>query len=359
LRERRFSAHAEGSMTAPSLVYTVDDRSILLPHYRRLCVDPLLRFVPATLSPNTITHAGHIANLIGTAMLMTLWPRGGWAFIAAALLLQVYNWCDNADGAHARRTGQCSAFGEFLDHGLDTLNVTYIGLLTCMALGAPAPWWVALSLLIPGAAAVTYWEQSQTGTFRLGLINQVESTLLLSSMLVLSGVLGSDWTRNVSAFGVTLQTAFLVWTTAQIGTGVLRAMVRVARIDVGAVASLLALVAFDIAVAAAAALGTMTVASAVLVGIAATAFFCMRMICRRLEASKPRIEREIVVGTFVLAAATGVHLAMKSRGYEALLGPALTTVASAVFAMCAVVDARYGIQRLEQMEQTAPVPAVE
>ena len=135
------------------------------------------------MNPNSITHAGHLLNLAGTALLIGLWPERGWAFVAAALMLHVYMWCDNADGAHARRTNQCSAFGEFLDHGLDQLNTVYIGYLTAMALGAPPIWWVVIALIIPGAGAVTYWEQSRTGVFRLGLLNQVESLSVLSFAL--------------------------------------------------------------------------------------------------------------------------------------------------------------------------------
>src|SRR5260221_5390951 len=101
-----------------SLVYEVEDRSILLPLYRSLFVTPLLPVLPPRLSPNAITHAGHLCNLAGTLVLLALWPERGWPYLAAALGLHLYNWCDNADGAHARRTGQTSATGEFLDHGL-------------------------------------------------------------------------------------------------------------------------------------------------------------------------------------------------------------------------------------------------
>src|SRR4051794_35498998 len=162
-------------MAAGSPEYKVVDRSILLPFYRRFLVDPVLPLLPARLNPNTITHVGHFINLGGTVLLLALWPKRGWPFAAAMVLLQVYMWCDNADGAHARRTNQCSALGEFLDHGLDALNTVYIAYLTAMALGLPPMGWVTIALVIPGAGAVTYWEQTQTGVFRLGLLNQVES----------------------------------------------------------------------------------------------------------------------------------------------------------------------------------------
>src|ERR1700733_12498584 len=107
-------------------------------------------------------------------------------------------WFNNADGAPARRTNQCSPFGEFLDHGLDQLNTVYIAYLTAMSLGVPPIWWVIIAIIIPGAGAVTYWEQSQTGVFRLGLLNQVESLSLLSIILGVSAVVGNSMWARVS-----------------------------------------------------------------------------------------------------------------------------------------------------------------
>ena len=89
-------------MAPGSPEYKVVDRSILLPFYRRFFVDPVLPLLPARLNPNTITHVGHLINFGGTVLLLALWPKRGWPFLTAMVLLQVYMWCDNADGAHAR-----------------------------------------------------------------------------------------------------------------------------------------------------------------------------------------------------------------------------------------------------------------
>ena len=40
-------------------------------------------------------------------------------------------------------------------------------------------WWG-----IPAAAAVTCWEQTQTGVYRLGLLNQIESVFVLSVAMI-------------------------------------------------------------------------------------------------------------------------------------------------------------------------------
>src|SRR4051794_25412101 len=134
-------------MSSGALVYRVEDRSILLPYYQRFLVKPLLPFLPASLNPNTITHAGHLLNLAASVLLIAMWPKRGWPLIVAAVLLHLYVWCDNADGMHARRTNQCSPLGEFLDHGLDQLNTVYIGFLSAFAVGVTPIWWVTITLI--------------------------------------------------------------------------------------------------------------------------------------------------------------------------------------------------------------------
>ena len=57
-------------MGTPALTYSVQDRSILLPYYKRFLVEPLLPIIPARISPNAITHGGHIVNLIALVVLI-------------------------------------------------------------------------------------------------------------------------------------------------------------------------------------------------------------------------------------------------------------------------------------------------
>ena len=329
-----------------SLAYKVDDRSILLPYYRRFLVDPFLRFIPARVNPNTITHAGHLLNLAGTVILVGLWPERGWPFLLAMVALQAYMWCDNADGAHARRTNQCSAFGEFLDHGLDQLNTVYIGYLSCMSLGVPPIWWVVITLIIPGAGAVTYWEQSQTGIFRLGMLNQVESLSVLSIALTMSAIFGrSGWT-SWSLFGVvTLQTAMLLWSSSTILFGMVRAMVRVAQArGVLAVLPTAGLLAFGGAIVVAAHYGAISTVFGVTLATGANVYFGMRMLANRLHGETPRLGGVLVLGTALLLA-----LAAWSR-YTAeptpMLGLGLTVIASGVFGLYAIGDTRRSIVHL-------------
>ncbi len=333
-------------MATGTLVYKVDDRSILLPAYRRFVVDPFLRFIPSSVNPNSITHAGHLLNLTGTVLLVALWPERGWPFLVAMVLLQAYMWCDNADGAHARRTNQCSALGEFLDHGLDQLNTVYIGYLTAMALGVPPIWWVIIALIIPGAGAITYWEQSQTGVFRLGLLNQVESLTVLSIALTMSAVYGNDGWTQWSLFGViSVQKAMLLWSTSTILFGKVRSMIRVAGArGPMAVLPAVGLLAFGGATVLAAYYGVISTITGVTLATGVNVYFGMRMLRNRLEGEAPRLAGVLVAATAVLLAL--VAWSRYGAAPSPLVGLGLAVLVSGVFAVNAIGDTRRSIVHL-------------
>lgn len=333
-------------MASGTLVYKVDDRSILLPYYRRWLVDPFLRFIPARVNPNTITHVGHLLNLLGTAVLIGLWPERGWPFIVAMVLLQIYMWCDNADGAHARRTNQCSAFGEFLDHGLDQLNTVYIGYLTAMSLGVPPVWWVVLALIIPGAGAVTYWEQSQTGIFRLGLLNQVESLTVLSIALTMSAIYGNHGWTEWSIFGViTVQKAMLLWSTSTILFGKVRAMMRVAAVrGPAAVLPIVGLLAVGGAIVLSSALGALSTVAAVTLATGVNVYVGMRMLANRLHGETPRFGPLPIMLAAILFALTASSRFGMGVGPSAGLG--LAVIGAGLFGLFAIGDTRRSIVHL-------------
>lgn len=325
-------------MATGSLEYRVVDRSILLPYYKRWLIEPLLPHIPARVTPNAITHAGHLALLAGTVQLLALWPSRGVGYVAATLLMQAQVWCDNADGGHARRTGQSSALGEFLDHGLDVLNVVYIALLTCMGLGVSPGWWVALAVVVPTAVSVTYWEQSHTGTFQLGLLNQIESSVVLSGVLLTAAVLGHDVYARVSVAGVSLQLAFCLWTVIQIGVGIARGLWRVARLDRPALASVAPVLALDVAVGVAAATGGLTAPAAVTVGVAVNVFFAVRMLTLRIKRERPRVERSVLAAAAVCVASAVLR--------EPAVSWPLAALAALGFGAATMRDARTSVRRV-------------
>ena len=316
------------------LDYKVVDRSILLPYYKRLLIAPLIPHLPRTLDPNAITHAGHVLNLAGTVLLWVIGIDQPWACITAAIGLQAYLWCDNADGAHARATGQTSTYGEFLDHGLDQLNTTYIGCLTALALNASPVWFVATVLLTSGAAAVTYWEQSVTGVFRLGLLNQVESLIALTLALVVAAIFGPTVWETELVSGMTLQHALLLWMVVTILVGAGRALGRVAA-EQGPLATtpIAQFIGLSALVVGAAVSGAVHWWIALAVAAALNIYYGMRMLALRLARLQPGIEPIVLGGAVVLTVvlvAPRLGLAARLPAPGALLGLAGALVVLAV-----------------------------
>lgn len=277
------------------LAYEVQDRSILLPHYKRLFIEPTLRFIPRRISPNAITHAGHLLNLAALVVLV----RGGSPLISAALL-NAYLWADNADGAHARRTKQTSATGEFLDHGFDLLNATYVAIMTVIALGAPPMWSVAAAVVVPAAAAVTYWEQAETGTFQLGMFNQIESIACLTVVLVARAALGP--------LPAMLGVALLATTTLTALVGIANSVRRVVRRG-GRLMPFVAPLAFGVAIALVTATGTLGTVPAVAIGAAGFIFLGVRQLHLRIRKEKPLTEYSVIVAAAFLGA-QALHVPM-------------------------------------------------
>ncbi|MEZ4301834.1 MAG: CDP-alcohol phosphatidyltransferase family protein [Polyangiaceae bacterium] len=334
------------------LDYKVEDRSILLPFYRRTVVDPLIRFLPDKLSPNAITHFGHLVNLTGTAILLALRPQKGWPFLLAALCLNLYTWCDNADGAHARRTKQCSPFGEFLDHGLDQFNTVYMALLTCIALDAPPLGWVALALLIPGGAVMTFWEQSNTGTMRLGLLNQIESVIVLTIALVGSGLYGTAVWQNQIAFGLTFRDFLVIWPCATLLFGMARNVVRVAaKCGPRVAAPILTYALFSAAIFGAFVVDALPLPFAVALASALNIHLGMRMLARRLKKESPNVE-PLVVGGAVFALVL-VALKLAGRPLAPDVVPFLVVVACLMLGFQVILDARTGVSILSRADQAA------
>lgn len=331
-------------MTAaePKIAYKVIDRSILLPYYRRWLVDPLLPYIPARVHPNTITHLGHIANLLGTALLLWVGASSGWTFVVAAICLQIYLWCDNADGSHARRTGQTSVYGEFLDHGLDQLNTAYIGYLTATALGAGPAWWVAISLMTPGAAVLTYWEQSVTGIFRLGLLNQVESLLLLSAALVAAGIFGTEVFEAVHLGPLSLRLALFLWTTTTILFGIARQLYRGYAaagprplLPIATYCALSGLVLFGFMQ------GALDKLPAVAAATALAVYYGMHMLAQRMRAEAPRLTLVLILALVPL----GLAVASPQAGFANLSALAI----AGMFGAFAVVETGRGLRRLAEL----------
>jgi len=295
-------------MGTPALTYSVRDRSILLPYYKRFLVEPLLPIIPASISPNAITHGGHIVNFI--ALLALIFAsnemKSGWPFFVVPLLVHFWLWCDHADGGHARRTNQCSAMGEFLDHGLDLLNATYVICMTVVALGTPPFWSVAAAVVVPAAAAITYWEQAETGVFQLGLLNQIESVCSLSVALIFRGLFGLDAIASIRVGPWSLPVVILAGVSVVALFGIFRCAMRVAKMK-GHVVPFIAPLSFGAALTVAAATGALGTVNAIVSGALVFIFIGIRALSFRVRGERPVLERGVLVAAALFGALASYH----------------------------------------------------
>jgi phosphatidylglycerophosphate synthase len=296
--------------------YQVIDRELLLPAYKRFIVEPLLPAIPATVHPNTLTHAAHLCCLTAAALLSVFQPSSGWLLILAMLLLNAYVWLDNADGGHARRTGRASLYGEVLDHGLDIWNAAYMGLILARTLGAGAGWTVIVAGASTASMAVNIWEQAQTGVFQLGRIQQVEFAFALSVVMIASAWLGTDYWAGIVVGPVTLQAVLLACVPLAVCSGMVQNVLRVRK----AAAPWLAVFGYLLLVVGLMALGArgdLPALAAVLLVTLVSGGFGARMLLHRVRREPARIGASYIVWATLLWLALALGA---SRGTALLSG---------------------------------------
>jgi phosphatidylserine synthase len=313
--------------------YKVVDRSILLPYYKRFILDPILPLIPKGLHPNWISLAGHFACL--GALLLLFADPSGWRFVAAALLLQLYVFCDNADGGHARRTGQTSAGGELLDHGLDLLNTSYIALIAALSLQSGGMLTFAFALLLPSAAALTCWEQTQTGIFQMGRLNQIESVLVLCAAMVVDAVMGADVWQQLQLGRLSAYLGMHIFTLALIAFAEARRFWRV-RSAGASITSASVYVAFQALVALACFAQGMPLPMTLCLTLCAALCFGLQNLLRRVRHESARVEWVFVLGAVSVLAA-GIALFFDASRFAA---PWIGGACALFFALAAANSAR-------------------
>lgn len=144
------------------------------------------RRLPADWSANTVTRLGSglMWGLLGGVLIVDSPWRESLAPLWVALL---WSYCvlDHVDGCRARRRRTSSAWGEFLDHGLDAWH----GCIAVFALGmmglAVRPGVLVATLAGVGLATLVTWlEQKLRGTFTLGRLGPVEAVLAAGFFLL-------------------------------------------------------------------------------------------------------------------------------------------------------------------------------
>lgn len=90
--------------------------------------DRIVEFLPRSLSPNSLTIIG-LASVISSFFLLISIGKGSRElYLVSAALWFLYGIIDNLDGKQARRLGVSSKCGEFMDHAIDSVVTSFVGL---------------------------------------------------------------------------------------------------------------------------------------------------------------------------------------------------------------------------------------
>lgn len=318
----------------PAYRYQSDQDSLLLPFYRRHVWDPLLPFIPRSVSPNTLTVLGTSCAAAACALALTATEGRSWPLAASAVLVLLYITLDNLDGLHARRTGQSSRLGEFLDHWLDTLNSSFLAVAVCRSVLMPD--WLTMAMIACANLSffAVHWAHRRSGIMRLGKIADIEGGTLVALILLAMAVAGTrmwSWLTFVLAAGMAGQSFWTVISSF--------VQVRVARRD------WIPLCAGTAGAAAWFASGASPFWAAAIMMAALNPLSTGRAIAGRVGAAG-RIRLDVAAAILVTA---GAAVAFARPG-AAMAGPAIAWAAAGVVAACAAVELVHGLRCLSQPE---------
>jgi hypothetical protein len=199
---------------------------------------------------------------------------------------------------------------------------------------------LATALLIPGAAVLTYWEQSVTGVFRLGLLNQVESLIILTGALVVSGLFGTGVYRTLSLGPIDAQTFLLVWPATTILFGVLRHLWRVRGAAGGrALLPIAGFITLELLFLVIFLNGSIGLVAAVAAGSTLAVYYGMHMLSQRMNGERPEL-------TWVLQIAWIPLVLLRSPEHAEIVA----ILDALLFSAMAVLETSRGLRRLAQLE---------
>jgi len=188
--------------------YATDNDSVLDP-YMQPWWNWVVTFMPMWLAPNLITLSGLAVNLFFAFLLIMNCPNAtenipGWIPMMVAVGMFIYQTLDAIDGKQARRTGSSNALGELFDHGCDSISNLVLGVAgaCAMSLGYLNPYWL-LSYCYLGTFLfyLAHWQAYVTGRMRFGKIDATEAQFTMMSVMLFSGIFGTQaWGTQVFGF---------------------------------------------------------------------------------------------------------------------------------------------------------------
>ena len=166
-------------------------------------------------TPNTLTLIGFLMNLAVAVVL----SRGEMRWGAVAFFLAgVF---DGLDGTLARKIGQASRFGAFLDSTMDRLSeaAVFLGLLVWYTGRGAKQEIVLIYATIVGSLMVSYSRARAEGLgmdCKVGLLTRMERFVMLFIGLVLEQVTITLWIMAILVNFTALQRMFYVWRRSEV-----------------------------------------------------------------------------------------------------------------------------------------------
>ncbi|XP_075985285.1 ethanolaminephosphotransferase 1-like [Anticarsia gemmatalis] len=210
--------------------YSAVDTSPLSQYVMHPTWNTLVKIIPKSIAPNSITFAGFLCMLLATVHLSIhdydLYAAGGRPgppyvseipnkvyILCGALIFLAYN-LDGLDGKQARRLGVSGPLGELFDHGLDSYIVFLIPYTIMSIFGRDPEYSVSCFrgfLIVMSVVLnfyISHWEKYSTGTLYLPWGYDL-SMWVCTILFIVEGVYGPG-VYKVYLFGYTFAQAFEV-----------------------------------------------------------------------------------------------------------------------------------------------------
>ena len=253
-------------MATPDPTYRADDRELLVGLYRKFLWDHLVKVIPAWVPPNAITVFGNLCVLMAVVTAALAANGLPSMYLLSAALLLLYLTADNVDGPHARRTGQASPVGEFLDHGLDGLASGAVFLAGSLVLGMDATFTTILLVLGAVSVIVIYWEQYRTGTLVIPAMSATEGVTLVIAVDLTIYLFGMPAWMQFTPGTFTVATGVLLFVLTCLAVALLPPLVRSHKAG-ARLAELVPLLAVALAISAFSVFGASGLATGVIVTV--------------------------------------------------------------------------------------------
>ncbi len=190
---------AEQEPSSKESDFYVEDASILAPALKFLITQPVFRILPSWYSANALTLSGGFCCLcVVVAIWLATGPvqegslTGQLLLIASAILLIAYAVFDQLDGMQARRLGTSSAFGDFIDHWVDSTIANLLPVPIMLMLGLPAGWIFVMALATLAAFWASNWEVKDSNRRLLPHVGGLESIVIGCAVFVVTAVAGIE-----------------------------------------------------------------------------------------------------------------------------------------------------------------------